>query len=256
MYYNTELFGAKVRFIRTKLKLTQKEVADQAGINISTMRRIESGKVIPKLETLEYLSPILKEDLHLLFMQYRIDNYDTFYNLKTRLENKLDNVDIDSLEPDLQELAALKSASKNIYYQNTINQLIFLVSAVISHKKEDDPAGALEQLITAMRITTPAFALEDFKAFVYSEMELRVLMNIAFALNSLGNTKLHLGILNLCGEMVNAHNPLYPKILYNLAGAFMQDKDFVTALDYNEQAISWCQRNRTRVNSRKNLTEE
>lgn len=244
MYYDTKLFGARLKLLRKKLKLTQEEVAVQAGLNISTVRRIESGSVIPKLETLEFLSPVLKEDLHLMFMQHRIDDYDFFYKLKTRLENKIDNDDFDKIEPELQALAMDRLTGKNDYYRRTIDQLLLLISAAISYKKNKDPDQALALLVQAIKYSTPDFELASFRIFTYSDIELRILMNIASVQNCQGHKDQYLDILVFCGKIVNPLAPLYPKILYNLAGAYLQGKHYQTALEHTEKAINWCLENR------------
>ncbi len=44
--------GTRMRSVRTALKLTQAQVADQAGIDFSFYGQIERGKNIPSLKTL------------------------------------------------------------------------------------------------------------------------------------------------------------------------------------------------------------
>ena len=53
MFYNLELFGENLKEIRKALKLNQKEISEATNINESTIRRIENGKVLPQLDTLE-----------------------------------------------------------------------------------------------------------------------------------------------------------------------------------------------------------
>ena len=56
--YKLDQFGEKLRSIREKSNLTQKEVRDYTGISDESIRRIEKGRVIPKYETLEILSQL------------------------------------------------------------------------------------------------------------------------------------------------------------------------------------------------------
>ncbi len=48
---------------RKKLGLTQKEVADKAGIFPNTYSRIERGEQTPKFETIKDIAKVLKIDL-------------------------------------------------------------------------------------------------------------------------------------------------------------------------------------------------
>ena len=76
-------------YILTSLKLTQHDVSNLTGVSVETLRRIENGRVIPKHETLDLLSPILKEDLNQLLLTYRIDNYYKFKRVINSIESKL-----------------------------------------------------------------------------------------------------------------------------------------------------------------------
>lgn len=59
--------------IRQNLCLTQNDICELASIDPVTIRRIEKGKVVPRLNTLEVLSPIFKQDLTTLLLKYRLD---------------------------------------------------------------------------------------------------------------------------------------------------------------------------------------
>ena len=71
-YYNLEAFGNELRDIRKSLRLTQKDIEDQTLISTDTLRRIENGKVMPKQETFDLMSVILKRDLNELLLKYRL----------------------------------------------------------------------------------------------------------------------------------------------------------------------------------------
>ena len=47
-----EIFGANLRFLRKKAKLTQKKFADKIGYSEKAISKWESGKAIPPLETI------------------------------------------------------------------------------------------------------------------------------------------------------------------------------------------------------------
>jgi len=54
--------GKKIAGLRSDRKLTQKELADRAGIDIRTLQRIESGEVIPRYSTLLLICGVLECD--------------------------------------------------------------------------------------------------------------------------------------------------------------------------------------------------
>ncbi|MGI6366625.1 MAG: helix-turn-helix domain-containing protein [Bacillota bacterium] len=61
--YNLEHFGKELKKIRTSLGFSQAYVQEIVGVSIDTIRKIESGRVVPRYDTLELLSVAYKEDL-------------------------------------------------------------------------------------------------------------------------------------------------------------------------------------------------
>lgn len=242
MVYNLYLFGEKVLEMRTKLKFTQREIANLVNIDSVTLRRIEKGKVVPKLDTLELLSPIFKEDLISMLLRYRFDDYSVFYDLKNRIESKLDNSDFLSLEQELIDLNNLSSSTNNMYYKILIAQLVSFVNAITFYKGNN--SNAMDKLIESITITSPNFKLDSYNLFVYSSMEIRILMNIAFVINKSGNQSKYLEILEFCMNSIDFNDEIYSKICHNLAGAYIRNKQFGKALEYYNLGIKSCQKNR------------
>ena len=243
MFYNLSLFGKRLEEIRKNLNITQKEISRLTGIDAVTIRRIEYGKVVPKLDTLEILSPIFKKDLISLLIQYRFDDYSVFYEIKNKIESKLDD-DLHTLHTEFEELNILLSSTKNPYYKNLINQLILLTEAVILYRNNNNNDISLNKLVEAIRITTSNFNLDDYKEFVYSSMEIRILMNMAFIFNKLNHKEKYLEIMEFCMDSVDSNDEIYPKLCHNLAGVYSRNKDFKKALKYSNMGIRSCQENR------------
>lgn len=158
MIYNLNMFGKNLKDIRKSLNLTQKEVADLAYIDPVTLRRIENGKVIPKLETLELLSPIYKQDLIDLLIKYRFDDYLAFYEIKKRIESKIDNGELNNLQVEVKGLKILLSTIKNTYCKKLVTQLLFFIEAIILYYNNSNEE-ALDKLIESIKITTPSFKI-------------------------------------------------------------------------------------------------
>jgi transcriptional regulator with XRE-family HTH domain len=55
-------FGASVKEIRTKLNFSQKELAEQTGLTLRTIQRIENNEVKPSLHSLKEMERVLKTD--------------------------------------------------------------------------------------------------------------------------------------------------------------------------------------------------
>ena len=219
-------FGQAIRNIRESLDFTQKYVSLKSEISCETIRRIESGKVMPKFETLELLSIVYKQDLNSIFLKYRIDDYSYFYEIKNRLERKCDRDEFYTLDIELKELNSILNSINSTFYKNLIKQLILLTEAIILYKYNSSHNVALNNLIAAIKITTPEFSLDKYKSFVYSSIEIRILMNIAFVVNRLDHKEKYLQIMEFCTSSTDTNDEIYPKLCHNLATAYKRNKDF------------------------------
>lgn len=242
--YNLSLFGKKVKEIRSKLRLKQDELSELSGVNVEAIRRLEQGKVVPKLETIENLSPVLKVDLHEILLKYRIDDYIKLDNIIKNLEAKFDRDEFYTLKPELLELESLLPAIKNYYYRNQTKQLILLIQGIILYKQENKFEQAFKVLVQAIKTTTPDFTFYQYSSFTYSTLEIRILMNLGFVLNRLERQEEYLEIIRFCISEIDESNLIYPKLCHNLAGAYRRMEKFDRALFYSKLGIDSCYRNR------------
>ena len=200
--------------------------------------------MIPKFETLEILSSLYKEDLLLLFSQYRIDHSLLFNEVYNRLELKFDKDEIDSLAKEILELEALLENSSQAYFKVQIHQLIHLSKAVLLYKEEGDPSKALDELVRGLQRTIPAFSVKTFSDFVYSTFEVRILMNIAFVLNKLDHSGDYIEILEFCQLSSDKDDGIYPKICHNLSTVYIRGNHYHKGLSVVKEGIESCQNNR------------
>jgi len=59
-YVISKRVGKSIRKIREQRNLTQEDVADKAGLHVSTLGRIERGESNPPLQTINKIAQILK----------------------------------------------------------------------------------------------------------------------------------------------------------------------------------------------------
>lgn len=83
------------------------------------------------------------------------------------------------LHIELKSLNNLLTSTKNPYYKMLIRQLLLFIKAIIQYNDNYNDKS-LNLLKEAIKITTPHFDLNTYNSFVYSSMEIRILMNIAF----------------------------------------------------------------------------
>ncbi len=239
MYYNLELFGKKLKEIRTKLNFKRNEISRDAMVADKTIKRYESGKVMPNFDILEDLSPFYKTDLVTLLIECRFDDYSVFHAIKNRIEITLHNKKDKDLQKELKDLNILLSSTKNQYCINLINQLIIFIEAIELYNNQKYNL-AHDKFIEAIKITTPNFNLDNYNSYIFSSMEARILMNIALIFNKLNDKIKYLEILEFCITFIECTDEICPIICNNLAGAYIRVKNYQKALEYSNVGIQSC----------------
>lgn len=240
MYYNLNDFGKEIVFIRKKHNLTRKQLSKLSFVSVETIRRIETGKYLPSHRILDDLSKVLKTDLNKLVLDFRIDDFETFYNIKSRLEAKFDRNEFQTLDIEYNDFKKLLPIVKNEYFQNIIRQLMLLIEAVALNKKEKMPYKAFEKLIKAIHISIPEFSLSNYQSHIYNSTEIRILMNIALILRKTISNKEALAIMVFCMNNVDTKDKIYPKICHNLAGIYLLLKKYESSLKFCNLGIKYC----------------
>ena len=91
--------GTRIKEIRIRLTISQKELSEQSGLTIRTIQRIENNEVKPSLHSLKVIGEVLKTDLsefvntsetkpYEFNLTFKINNMNQFINdLKTLFKN-------------------------------------------------------------------------------------------------------------------------------------------------------------------------
>lgn len=247
MYYNLESFSEEIRNIRKNLNLTQKDISFLSGVNVDTLSKIENGKVIPKQETLDILSMVLKKDLNTILLKYRFNNYSKFHQLKNSIEKIIENGSFIELKNQLDNLnAIIHKDDMNSYFSRLTKQLYFLVKAIFLKISCDDYEEALLSLIESIKITSPDFSLTEYNNFVYNNTEIRILMNIALILNKKESINKCLELLQFCHKNLEPDDwELNIRVVYNLSYTYHRLFLHDSALYFANLGIKTCIENRS-----------
>lgn len=237
-YYNLVPFGNRMMEIRKKLKLSQKEIAEQAFISDKTIRRYEAGQTTPSFDTLEILSQYYKTDLVNLLIEHRLDDYHVFYTIKKRIDMKLANEESD-LRLELKDLNILLNSTSNKYFIDLINQYKIFIEAIDLSDKEQ-LFLAYERFLSSMKVTKPYFKIDEYTTYIYSPMEVRILVNIALVFYKLNKRDKYLEILEFCMETVDYSDEVCATVCNNLAGAYFRLADYEKTLEYSNIGIHSC----------------
>ena len=242
MYYNLFLFGKRLKDIREKLGLTQKQVVDMALIDERTLRRMEWGKVIPKLETLEALSVIYNIELVSAIIESRITDYSMLLQTQRNIDLKLINEEMSNFDNELKLIDKLLENIENEYYKILITQFKFFLYG-IRYYKNKEYQNAMDMYINAIKQTLNDFSLDNYKEYSFSLMEIRILMNIALVEDKCGQDEKYEEILKFCVNQCDENNEIYPRICHNLAGVYRKKEEYSRALFYDNKGIEICKKN-------------
>ncbi|MGL4736307.1 MAG: helix-turn-helix domain-containing protein [Cellulosilyticaceae bacterium] len=252
MYYNLKKFGQTLKDIRHSQNITQKDICDKVLISQETLRKIENGLVIPKQETLDLLSVALNLDIAEIFLTCRIDSYHAFETLKHQIDLHLENSAFDQLEEDLPRLHHLSEENMNLYFKNQIMQLITMVQGILIEVKDKNYQRALSHYIQALAYTVTDFSLENYQTHHYSDLEVRLLMNVALVSVKLDDIAFATEILTFCITFCISHTSLHSSILlsklyYNISNIYHILDDAQNALYYADLGITHTINNRSIV---------
>lgn len=239
LYYNLELFGSEMKKIRLKLNLKRSEIARNATVADKTIKRYESGKVMPNFDILEDLSPFYKTELVALLIQCRFDDYSAFYEIKKRIEVKLYSKKEDDLKKELKDLNILSSSTKNKYCIDLINQLVVFLEAIELYSNEENDL-AHDKFIESIKVTSPNFNFDKYSSYIFSSMEVRILMNIALIFYKANNDIKCIEIMEFCISSIELNDEICPTLCNNLAGVYVKNKNYQKTLEYSNIGIQSC----------------
>jgi transcriptional regulator with XRE-family HTH domain len=243
--YDLVNFGNHLRRLRKALKLTQKDVESLSGLTADALRRIENGEVVPRYDTLLYLSHTYKKDLLAVLKSY--SNANELFDYYRRLEDLLVFNDMTALEQLTQEFSTyVKNNPEKSSLVNgaVVNQFNLMLSGVARYYSPE-PKGSCEYFCAALKVSHPTFTPELFDQFRYFEFESRILLMVAVSLSD--QPALSIRMLHFCLENLNKDNQasiyekyLRVKIHFNLSYKYHTIDDDQNALLNANKGIECC----------------
>lgn len=230
--YHLDQFGAELRKIRLDCNLSQSEVYKAIGVSEDTLRRIEHGLVIPRLDTLEYLSALYKLDIATLFLKSRLGHHYVHVNIAETLNNMIIHTDFEQIDQVITFISeTLESEDTRPTDQLFLNKLIqfkLLVEIIKSSTNPNKEALYKDKLIlkiqSTLALSIPDFSISNLSEYNLDFIEIRLLI-VYCEIMRLKDLYLEaIEILNFLHEKTlykmeydNNHLDLLFKIYFNLA---------------------------------------
>jgi transcriptional regulator with XRE-family HTH domain len=252
--YNLDFFGRELQKIRKSLGLTQADVQKMAGICIDTIRKVESGRVIPRYDTLELLSVAYRQDLLELLKKSRVNKlllefHDDLDYLISCYDKKISN----SLRARLRENYA-GGVQSSMVNPNELKQFLIFVDATDAYFSDFtlDRDKTKNDLISALKLTIPGYDFRDYRRYTYSYIEFRILLFISLFIAKEGEYSFSNKILFFILHTIKAgkHYTKYIDFLtahihFNIAYNFHMLDKHAKVIEAADSGIDHCIKSRT-----------
>ncbi|HHT68236.1 MAG TPA: helix-turn-helix domain-containing protein [Firmicutes bacterium] len=236
--FDLSRFGDHLRKLRKSLGYTQSDVEALCGVTADALRRIENGRVVPRYDTLIYLSHIYKKDLLADLTMY--SSASQIFELYSRLEDLLIRHDMNALQQLYEDFAVYMATTPEkgtLVNLSVVKQFEWMLSGIQKYYTCDQviQRECGKDFLEAVKISHPSFTPAQFARFGYTEFEHRILLMIATSITD----DLHLAnsILRFCLEHLNkglyattAEKMFRIKIYFNLSYNYHR-------LDQHEKAL-------------------
>ena len=229
-------FGKVVSRIRKNQNMSQSKLAELSRLSEKTISGIENDRISIQTEYLELLSSVLNTDLFKLYMENRFDDYPVFLEIANSINKNINDKNTDGLKKDESNLSKLKPYINNTYYKTYSEQLLMLVQSLIYRLNKN----YTESIITSMdaiKITIPRFSIKNDKVEMLTNLEMRLLTNIAFSYYYQNKTKQYSELIEYIFERADETDQYYIKVCYNIANMHSRSKNYNMAIDYYNKAL-------------------
>jgi transcriptional regulator with XRE-family HTH domain len=248
IYLDIIEFGSQLRKVREKLNISRSKVEDTTGITQETIRKIEKGIVIPKLDTLQILSSIYKCDLLELLAETKDSN--KYYALHEEIDKLfLFSSDEESHLTDFKEKFLQKKSINTVEDPIEVEQFNIFIDALLRSYTSDSKIklDLLTKLVDALKLRHSDFNIENFDSLIYTYFEIRILFLCSVIYAELGDYLIANRISYYILESFEfkakkslATYKLKIKVLCNISCNYHVLNDNEKALEIAEMGIQYC----------------
>ena len=185
---DTIALGTTLKEIRTGLKLSQKEFAEQIGLTEKSYRDIELGKRQPTLKTLFKMERVVKTDL---IKYLKESHYNSQYNgILNIIDELIFAGNVDKINRITQNFSRITSKYVLVEPKELIQLKLLLKALNQIYKKTNVSFNkAIDLCIDAINVINrdQKFEISKLENFQYSLLEYRILFFIGACFNRLKN---------------------------------------------------------------------
>lgn len=248
--YELNSFSEQLKHLRKNLGFTIQDVAHATGINQSTIKQLENGKCIPRIDTIQILSSFYKCDL-LTLLSIKIKDFTTM--------QLFDEISDRSSQGDIYALVQSISTISNYLESKTITPIEYkdleqlkcyvegLLFATEANSFFDRHNDACEKFISALSIRNRTFSIGCFENYKYSVIEMQILYSLAVSYGYLRKCDLSNKILLFLHDTIMqlekytiTHKVTLSKLYYTLSYNYHRLGYHEKAIDYARVGVDYC----------------
>lgn len=232
MYDNLEYIGREIKRIRKSQNLSQKKLAELAGLSEESLRRIENNYNNPRLDNLSDILRVLGINFDIILMREEGSFWEDIDEKIKIIDYELSNTNYDNILKYTDELMELKSGLPQ-KYRLRLSQYILYYQAVYDNEVIYDELACKEKLIRALEINNCKLENNNF-----NEIEIRILTKLSeYYINNEDDDDIPRQILDTLIRTVDKRNTYYINILYNKARLFYMIGDYKSTIAVSLEAI-------------------
>lgn len=232
MYDNLEYIGREIKRIRKSQNLSQKKLAELAGLSEESLRRIENNYNNPRLDNLTDIFRVLGINFDIILMREEGSYWEDVDEKIKVIDYELSNTNYDNILKYTDELMELKSSLPQ-KYRLRLSQYILYYQAVYDNEVIYDELACKEKLIRALEINNCKLENNNF-----NDIEIRILTKLSeYYINNEDDDDIPRKILDTLIRTVDKRNTHYINILYNKARLYYMIGDYKNTIAVSLEAI-------------------
>lgn len=223
-----DYIGSEVKRIRKEMGISQAELAEKSNVSIDTLRRLENGYNLPRLDSIVPIFKVLGIEWELLLKTKKGSSWQDVQNILEKASQELDQNNLDNILEYISQLTYYRDTLPTSY-KIKLDQYLLFFQACLSRSKDKNLILYKKYLEDALRLTIKSEDLLS-EGSNYNELEIRILQSLSEYYIDIEENKKAFKILNHLKEATPTESKLFPKICYNLARYYYIEQKYTNTI--------------------------
>lgn len=223
-----DYIGSEVKRIRKEMGISQAELAEKSNVSIDTIRRLENGYNLPRLDSIVPIFKVLGIEWELLLKTKKGSSWQDLQNILEKASQELDQNNLGNIFEYISQLTYYRDTLPTSY-KIKLDQYLLFFQACLSRSKDKNLNLYKKYLEDALSLTIKSEDLLS-ESSNYNELEIRILQSLSEYYIDIEDNEKAFKILNHLKEVTPTESKLFPKICYNLARYYYIEKKYTNTI--------------------------